>query len=302
MVVTIPHKPAAAGLASIRSKRVEIAGAANVMRWTGQAWEADLFDGEGFLGGLERRGWPTAGRRAAIVGAGGAGLAIGAALLEAGAAQVSLDDIDRRQADRAVTRLAAHYGERVARGRPGAGHDLVVNATPMGMAPDDSPPIDLDTLSAGVLVADVIMKPLRTRLLLEAERRGMMTQLGAPMLDEQADMIWRFLDLDSGLWPAAAPPVESPLERNSAATKATPRQASLFPSVEGSRLGRPVIRRSIGSARSPSAPSPESEFRRRRHRAHAVCPDRARPGRHGPDPVCSRAAAEPGSANASASK
>ena len=82
VVVTIPHKPAAAGLASIRSKRVEIAGAANVMRWTGQAWESDLFDGEGFLGGLERRGWPTAGRRAAIVGAGGAGLAIGAALLE----------------------------------------------------------------------------------------------------------------------------------------------------------------------------------------------------------------------------
>jgi shikimate dehydrogenase len=221
VVVTIPHKPAAAGLASIRSKRVEIAGAANVMRWTGQAWEADLFDGEGFLGGLERRGWPPAGRRAAIVGAGGAGLAIGAALLEAGAAQVSFDDVDRRQADRAVARLAAHYGDRVLRGRPGTRDDLVVNATPVGMAADDSPPIDLDALSAGVLVADVIMKPPRTRLLLEAERRGMKTQPGAPMLDEQADMIWRFFGFDSGLGPVPARPVESLLERNSAATKAT---------------------------------------------------------------------------------
>ena len=228
VVVTIPHKVAAAGLASIRSKRVEIAGVANVMRWTGQGWEADLFDGEGFLGALKQRGWSPAGRRAAVVGAGGAGLAVGAALLEACAAQVWLEDIDDGRADRAVARLRAHYGERVARGRPGADHDLVVNATPMGMSPDDSPPIDLEALSATALVADVIMKPPRTRLLLEAERRGMKTQPGAPMLDEQADMIWRFFGLQSEPRLArseskpSAQPVEAPLERNSAITRATP--------------------------------------------------------------------------------
>jgi len=226
VVVTIPHKPAAAALASIRSKRVEIAGAANVMRRAGQGWEADLFDGEGFLGGLKRRGWAPAGRRAAVVGAGGAGLAVSAALLEAGAAQVWLDDVDGRRADRAVARLAAHYGDRVSRGRPGAGHDLVVNATPVGMAPGDSPPIDLDALNASVLVADVIMKPARTRLLLEAERRGMETQPGAPMLDEQADMIWRFFDLPGEPGPARpesnGTAAEPSIGRNSAATRAAP--------------------------------------------------------------------------------
>ena len=195
VVITIPHKPAAAMLASTFSKRVEIAGAANVMRWTEQGWDADLFDGEGFVGGLERRGWSPAGRRAAVVGAGGAGLAVSAALLEAGAAEVWLDDIDGNRAESAVTRLRVHYRERVARGRPNLRHDLAVNATPMGMAPSDSAPIDLDALSSSALVADVIMKPPVTRLLLEAERRGMTTQPGAPMLDIQADMIWSFFGL-----------------------------------------------------------------------------------------------------------
>jgi shikimate dehydrogenase len=221
-VVTIPHKPAAAKLALTRSKRVEIAGAANVMRWMGQGWDADLFDGEGFLGGLKRRRWSAAGQRVAVVGAGGAGLAISAALLDAGVAKLSLDDIDERRADQSVTRLHVHYHERVARGRPDAGHDLVVNATPMGMAPEDPSPIDLDAISASALVAEVIMKPPKTRLLLEAERRGFKTQPGAPMLDEQADMIWSFFGLHKGARAqrteshAGAQPVEPRLDAVSA--------------------------------------------------------------------------------------
>ncbi len=162
----------------------------------------------------------------AVVGAGGAGVAVSAALLDAGVAQLSLDDIDGARADQAVVRLPYHYRGRVARGRPDASHDLVVNATPMGMAPEDSLPIDLDVLGASALVADVIMKPPKTRLLLEAERRGMKTQLGAPMLDEQADMIWGFFDLHREARAgrpessSSAQSVEPPLKVDPAATRA----------------------------------------------------------------------------------
>jgi shikimate dehydrogenase len=208
VVITIPHKLAAARLASSLSKRVEIAGAANVMRWTEVGWDADLFDGEGFVGALERRGWSPVGRRAAVVGAGGAGLAVTAALLEAGAAEVSLDDIEESRAESAVARLRAHYRERIALGRANLRHDLAVNATPMGMAVSDPVPIDLDALGANALVADVIMKPPKTRLLLEAERRGVNTQPGAPMLDAQLDMIWDFFGVGRQASPAADEAIE----------------------------------------------------------------------------------------------
>jgi shikimate dehydrogenase len=195
VIVTVPHKTAAAELASVRSKRVEVTGAANVMRWTTQGWDADLFDGEGFVRGLTLRNWTLAGRRVGVVGAGGAGLAISAAMLEAGVSEISIDDLDLARAERAVSRLQASYPERIVQGRPSALHSLAVNATPAGMRESDPMPINLDDLAVDCLVADVIMKPPKTRLLLEAERRGMQIQPGAPMLDMQADLIWRFFGL-----------------------------------------------------------------------------------------------------------
>ena len=69
------------------------------------------------------------------------------------------------------------------------------------MAADDSLPVDLDQLSAKTLVADIIMKPPVTRLLLEAERRSHRIQHGHDMHDSQVDLIWRFLVVDAILGP-----------------------------------------------------------------------------------------------------
>jgi len=194
-IVTIPHKLAAASLATAKSERVKIAGAANVLRRSSTGWDADLFDGEGFVSALRKNGRDPTGLRAAVVGAGGAGLAIAAALLEHNAREVRLTDINAAQADVAVARLQSHYGERVSRGQPDDTTDLAINATPAGMAAVDPLPIDLDQLRASALVADIIMKPPVTRLLVEAKRRGHGLQLGHDMLDAQVDLIWRFLDV-----------------------------------------------------------------------------------------------------------
>lgn len=192
-VVTIPHKIAAASLAAHQSERVAIAGAANVLRKSSTGWDADLFDGEGFVAALRRNGKRPDAMTAAVVGAGGSGLAIAAALLSANASDVRLDDIDESRAAASVTRLRTRYGDRVRRGRPDATTNLAINATPVGMGADDPLPFELDHLGDKALVADVIMKPALTRLILEAERRGHQVQRGSEILDAQVDLIWRFL-------------------------------------------------------------------------------------------------------------
>jgi shikimate dehydrogenase len=67
------------------------------------------------------------------------------------------------------------------------------------MGVSDPLPIDLDDLSPNCLATEVIMKPPKARLLLEAERRGLPTQPSAPMLDMQADLICRFFDRDASV-------------------------------------------------------------------------------------------------------
>jgi shikimate dehydrogenase len=93
-VITVPHKLAAAHLAEERSSRVRIAGAANVLKPFASGWLGDLFDGVGFVAGVAAQGFAVEDRIAAIVGAGGAGLAIAAALLEANIRSIAIDDRD----------------------------------------------------------------------------------------------------------------------------------------------------------------------------------------------------------------
>jgi shikimate dehydrogenase len=191
-VITVPHKIAVAEFAQEKSTRVRIAGAANVLKPTARGWSADLFDGTGFVAGLAAQGFPVKQRSVAIVGAGGAGLAIAAALLEAGAGSIGLSDRDPQKTASAIARLSENYPERASARLPGPSDTLVVNATPTGMALDDPLPVDLDRLHPQAIIAEAIMKPAVTRLLAEASRRGHPTLEGRHMLDGQIEAIWTF--------------------------------------------------------------------------------------------------------------
>ena len=119
--VTVPHKAAVAGLADRRSPMVEITGSANALRREADGrWYADNFDGLGFVRGLEDAGYAPKGKQVALVGAGGAGSAIAAALLAAGADRLSVCDPDTAKLDGLRARLDTHWPGRTfasARGR-----------------------------------------------------------------------------------------------------------------------------------------------------------------------------------------
>ncbi|MEN3794698.1 hypothetical protein [Fulvimarina sp. MAC3] len=201
ILVTIPHKFSAAQHAAKVSPAVEKAGCANALRRTSEGWEAENFDGIGFVQGLSASGFDPAGKRILVVGSGGAGAAIAAAIVDAKPKMIALFDIEHGRSRRLADRLAnGTAGVSAIEVLPDAAtYDLVVNATPLGLQPGDDLPIAVETLSPGTLVADVIMKPQETALLKKARDMGFGTHLGIHMLDAQIDMYCRFFGLASGI-------------------------------------------------------------------------------------------------------
>ena len=76
-----------------------------------------------------------------------------------------------------------------------AGHDVVINATSLGMRPGDPLPVAVSRLAPGTLVCDIVTRPEQTRLLDEAAARGCVPHPGLPMLASQVDLILDFLGL-----------------------------------------------------------------------------------------------------------
>jgi shikimate dehydrogenase len=186
-LVTMPHKVSVVGLLDDVSPMVHVAGACNAVKRDGDGrLVGDMFDGEGFVRGLRRKGLVLAGARALVVGCGGVGSAIAASLAHAKAGAISLFDVDAATANALAQRLQQHYpGVEVLTGRNDpAGMDLVVNATPLGMNPGDALPVDMSRLEARTFVGEVVMKSETTAFLAAAQARGCRVQVGTDMLFE----------------------------------------------------------------------------------------------------------------------
>jgi shikimate dehydrogenase len=195
LVVTVPHK---IRLLEFVDEVLPIAarvGAINCMaRAADGRWRGEMYDGEGFVAGLRGRGRDPRGWKVFQAGAGGAGRAVAHALASAGVARLDLADLAEDRAADLLADLARHYPGtifRLARDAP-ADSDMVINATPCGMAAADPLPFALGHLGPRTLVADLIMKPERTALLQRAEARGLATHLGRHLLESQAEIIARF--------------------------------------------------------------------------------------------------------------
>lgn len=198
LLITVPHKIEARALADELSPSVEISGSTNAMRREPDGrWYAENFDGTGFVEGLKAEGRSPHGKRVSLVGAGGAGGAIAAAVLQAGAGHLSVCDHDGRKLDALVSRLAQRWPGRVT----GAATpeleavDIAVNATALGLRADDPLPFDPAALPPGTVVADVIMKPRETPLLRAAAALGHPPHHGSHMLTHQLGLYREFFRL-----------------------------------------------------------------------------------------------------------
>ena len=130
-------------------------------------------DYDGIMWLLKNAGAQVKGKKAVVLGTGGASLTVQAALRNLGAAQVVV-----------ISRSGEENYENIARHSDAK---ILINATPVGMYPKTGvSPVDLDVFTALEGVFDVVYNPAKTQLLLEAEKRGIPCANGLGMLVAQA--------------------------------------------------------------------------------------------------------------------
>jgi shikimate dehydrogenase len=189
---SIPHKVAVIEHLDGLADSAAVIGAVNCVVHRDDRYIGENTDGQGFLSALRTVVDPAA-KSLVVLGAGGAARAIAVEAALAGAASITIVNRDpgrgselvallreRTPAQAELVEWSGPYGVPEAT-------DIVVNATSVGLFPDGDAHLDLDagTLQPGMVVADVIPNPPRTRLIRDAEARGCTVLDGLGMLVNQ---------------------------------------------------------------------------------------------------------------------
>ena len=206
VIVTVPHKFACYKNCKSATDRASFIGAVNVMRRRPDGgWHGEMVDGLGFVGAAKSKGYDPQGKRALLVGAGGAGSAIALALIDAGVRELAIHDEDAARRDALIVRLNTRGKGRAVAGSPDpTGFDLVGNATPAGMRASDPLPIEVTKLSPQTYVGCVITVPAASPMIEAARKIGCLTSTGTEMYDCLQGLMVDFLlftDAKQGLEP-----------------------------------------------------------------------------------------------------
>ena len=189
---SLPHKIAVLEHLDGLAESAELIGAVNCVVDRDGRWIGENTDGQGFVTSL-RTVVDPAGASLVLLGAGGAARAIAVESALAGAADITVVNRNAARGAELVELLNERTSARAElvvwdhSYRVPEGTDIVVNATSVGLFPDVDarPDIQLDGLQPGMVVADVIPNPPRTRLIREAEARGATVLDGLGMLINQ---------------------------------------------------------------------------------------------------------------------
>ncbi|MDM0013877.1 shikimate dehydrogenase [Variovorax sp. J22P168] len=192
MAIAPPHKPLLVDLLDGCGLFGRVAGSVNVVRRIANGeLEGDLFDGEGLLGALDHYNIPFRGKRVLILGAGVSAAAIGVALAEGGtvngAEHIAFHDIAAGKAAGVAAQIDSFFDATsvaVDSSDP-AGYDLVVNATSLGLKPEDALPVDVARMEPHAALFDILLRNQPTPLVRAARERGLNAQAGFEMLVQQ---------------------------------------------------------------------------------------------------------------------
>jgi|WetSurMetagenome_2_1015567.scaffolds.fasta_scaffold00020_23 shikimate dehydrogenase len=203
--VTVPHKENVIPLLDNVDKEAAYIGAVNTIRNDDGILTGYNTDGRGFMRSLAEEGIDVKDKKVLIIGAGGAARAIGYYLCKE-ADKVCLYDVDADKADALSKHLDGIRGNaektdmETEEGRDIIrGSDIIVNATPLGLKPNDPLPLDVKLIRPEQAVCDLIYK--ETQLLKAAARTGCKTLDGSGML------LWQGV-LAFEIWTDIKPPAE----------------------------------------------------------------------------------------------
>jgi shikimate dehydrogenase len=195
IIVTVPHKFACTELCATTSDRAAFLHTVNTMRRNSDgSWHGDMFDGLGFVAAMQDNGCQPAGKKALLVGAGGAGSAIAHALVMSGVSDIAIHDPDTQRRTGLLDRLVGLKRCPVGEGSADpSGFEIVINATPVGMKESDPYPLDVSLLTAAMFCGCVITAPEITPFIAAAREKGCATMTGGHMFSRVRDLIVDFL-------------------------------------------------------------------------------------------------------------
>lgn len=195
IIVTVPHKFDCFKLCASATDRANLLEAVNIMRRNPDGtWHGDMADGLGFVGALRKGGCVLEGKRALLSGAGGAGSAIGLALLDAGVAHLDIHDADAARRDTLIGKLTRAHGGKVGIGSADpTGYDVIANATPAGMRPQDPYPVDVAQLNDAQFAGCVITAPSVSPWVAAARAKGCTGTTGTDMYRSVQEFMLAFL-------------------------------------------------------------------------------------------------------------
>jgi shikimate dehydrogenase len=195
LVMTIPFKSQALNLASTLGPQARAVGALNALaRRNDGTWAGEMFDGMGCVQAFARRGLALREKSVLLIGLGGAGGAIAAAVASEQPLRMHIWDLEPQrcqQSAQVIGRLSPHTHVHV--GPPDlAGVEVLMNASPVGMLDDARLPLAVDTLPPDLVVFDAIVYPQEIPLLRLARRSGCQVVTGREMMQGQIARIVDF--------------------------------------------------------------------------------------------------------------
>ena len=209
--VTVPHKRAVMDYCDSVSEEAAVIGAVNTVLVDGDKLRGENTDGRGFVRALEfDMGFVFEGKTVFIMGAGGAGRAVGVMSAIRGAQGVRVADIDRGRAIDLADTINSKLRPGICRVvEPGVGElraaledvHIFVDATPLGLKPGDDASIDVAWINPGALVYDLVYNPPVTGLVSAARAVGMRAENGLGMLLHQGAIAFE-------LWTGEEAPIE----------------------------------------------------------------------------------------------
>lgn len=205
--ITMPHKGEVLQYLDEVSENARTMEAVNTVYWKDGKLAGENTDGKGFLKSLQDGGVPMKGKKAFILGAGGAARAIAVEMAGAGVASIMIANRNENNGQALVNTINEKTdAEAVFVSWKGTlsipdDVDILVNATPIGFTDDSKPDIFYDDLKEDMTVCDVIPNKAWTPFLLEAKNRGLSTFNGLQMLINQGAVAFE-------LWTGKPAPVD----------------------------------------------------------------------------------------------
>ncbi len=202
MTITIPHKKSIATLCDYLEPNAQFTESVNWVKFDkNRKLIGNNFDGDGFVNGFKSQNFLFKDKNICLFGAGGAAVSIACSIAREKIKSLKIINRDHNKANNIITKIKSTFKDLHIEAADHNGNyslnefDIIINATSLGLKKDDKLPFDVERSSINSIIADIIMQPEETELLIKAKNLGRSVHYGKYMIESQIDLVGNFLDL-----------------------------------------------------------------------------------------------------------